>query len=391
MIPLILSSLMSAAYAVSFSAFGTTINNATINATELPTENAAAMGLLDLNVNKHEMPWTDWDQFADLVEAQVGNVNGTIVFVEFYSNDQNPTTAFTKTNVKGIELVFRQLGQYYHRYYALNTAGTAYVIDSAYSFEMQGSIPCTTTTVMQARTFGTMPQRSTMYQFVWAGTDELVESDELGDPTHQVMDVAYNQSATYSFFDSAIRDVNPGEGVGPGDGNPEDHCRRVQGQCANATQAGPVCDMLSASCRYPGESPPAGSGCTAYSMATAGLYSSNYSLLYTFRDRLFAYNLHSYVVTYALYSWYVVTTQQHANAMPEIETAANVVVNGTSSQVVLTSSLKTKIEGLITLGQGKNSYLDAGLATIQTKLNATVGMTRSQFCTYMVNDSDCTP
>jgi hypothetical protein len=126
-------------------------------------------------------------------------------------------------------------------------------------------------------------------------------------------------------------------------------------------------------------------------MATAGLYSSNYSLLYTFRDRLFAYNLHSYVVTYALYSWYVVTTQQHANAMPEIETAANVVVNGTSSQVVLTSSLKTKIEGLITLGQGKNSYLDAGLATIQTKLNATVGMTRSQFCTYMVNDSDCTP
>jgi hypothetical protein len=54
-----------------------------------------------------------------------------------------------------------------------------------------------------------------MYQFVWAGTDELVESDELGDPTHQVMDVAYNQSATYSFFDSAIRDVNPGEGVSP--------------------------------------------------------------------------------------------------------------------------------------------------------------------------------
>lgn len=348
--------------------------------TELASDLRTSYGITDYNFERYDFGLATWNDMMNDLESHVGEINGTVLWVAMFTDDDAPGSSLGFSNVKGVEIIFKQLDNYYHRYYKINSGGTGYDLITAYNDEIVGGFMCNTSTLLQAVTFGgSLTDKSTTYLLRWAGVGELGDPNDPFD--RDVTDLVVQNVPTTVVYSSMIR-VPEGEEGGEND----DGCSNSISTCP-VNSRGVGCDIVTNKCDSGADS----SSCVVARMDASGAYVPNYELLRDFRDRMFDYGMYSYVATYELFSWYVVPGTSHAAAMPEIETAANIVMNGTANQVVLTSSLKTKLDSIIDAAEGQNAILDQGLATIQAKLTATVGMTRSQFCAYMVNDSDCMP
>ena len=376
------------------SVYGTSYSGAYDHTGGVASAIAPAMGITSLTVAEYQFTDTVWTNVATKIGQNIGAppTGGTLVWAAFYTNDASPGTSLSLTNVAGADYVYRLTnGELDHRMYFRNSGGTAYTEDVGFRDVVVGGLPCEQLSALEAVTYGGLSANSTVYVLSSDSTASYATGTkiDLNVLTYTLYTYPWVTPATVVYVrtqpsdDATFDDPYTSGDVGL--------CRGgvFGGSCT--VDGDTQCDAFTKKCAV---TEPTGSVCVTSAIAADQTYNVNLVLLHDFRDRLWDYSgLHKYVTAYVLYSMYESLSNVTAvvQALPGIEQAAYVVLHGGPNQVVLGNPLKIKMTAIITHATGKNAYLDILLADLQTKINATVGLTRSQFCSYMVSDSDCTP
>lgn len=379
------------AFATSVTVYGTAYDGTYNTDGGVTTSMAPAFGITSLTFAEYSFGEPAWSGVASKLASSVGAPpsGSAVVWAALFTADSSPASALSLTNVVGVSYVYRTTaGDLHHRMYFRNAGGTAYVENSGFRDQLIGGIPCDLLSMLQAVTLGSLPASSTIYLLHSSSTPAYSTGLNMDQDVflYTMYTYPWASGATSAFvrtepFDDATLDDPWGTGVTA-------DCREgvFGGSCEEVSSE--QCDAFSNSCGG------SDSSCLVATLSADQLYNTNIELLHDFRDRLWAYSgLNKYVAAYVLYCHYEGMSNVSAviQAMPGIEQAAYRVLHGSASQVIVNGPLKTKMTNIISHAQGKSASLDVLLGDLQAKLDATVGMTRSQFCVYMVNDSDCTP
>lgn len=390
---LIIALLCSVAEAATLSVFGKNFTTAAYVEQESETFPASSLGVTSFKNEKYGFTST-WTEIGTRIESNVATVSGDLKRVYFYTSDTTPSGSLSLSNVKAVEYIFANAsGTTSHRVYFRNAAGTAYAEDVSYRDLVQGPMPCTTSVMLAAMANGGDLANNTVMYTIGASSWSYPTTILLD---YDVFDFMTAEEDASNAYNTVAFSIPIYDDVGMGGAHPSDTeiCKQSPTCSDTIWQDGPDCDtdgICVTSIR---------NRCTCNDLAAAGLYSPNYDLLYSFRQRLRAYpTLRKYIGTYVMYSMLEVNNNSAiVSALPDIEAAAGRVMTGSGTTVIVTGTLKTKVLGLTAHAQGYSTILDGMLDEIDAKINATGptvanpnGMTRSQFCTYMVSDSDCTP
>ena len=358
------------------------------------------LGIQDFHQPEFKVLNIHWPNVESAIESQLGPIPGEIQFVFITTTEEYPDATITLGDAVGIQVVYKDGSTYAHKYF--QKSGGVFSEDQLFADpDITGVLACDLVPMISAHAHGgSLPNESTTY-FIRKSNPASIAG--LQDLPNEDLDIrkgilAAPTATTTLKYGSSFIEVQgtptgggTSGGVVPGGGNDNKGCHN-NAACDGDPGDGKQCSLTQLMCHsnesyYPDI-------CIRYEADSAGILASDAQSTadwYDMRDYMLAhYQLAGYVPAYYLYGG--VTTGNNGMTAADfqaIDDAVDRFLHGTGSSVIVTPDLKNRLTARITHASGMSAALDPLLTSFQSELNAVHGMTRNQFCNYLIQDASC--